>query len=381
MIDCQKHLFGLTDDVTYLNCATMSPNLRSVEKIGIENLLRKTNPQHITSEDFFTDRAVLKNRFSNLIGAQDADSVSIIPSVSYGIATVAKNIPFKKGDEIVVLEDQFPSNRYAWMQVVKENEMSIVTVKAPQLEEGRGRKWNQLLLQSITPKTKVVAVPQVHWSDGTLFDLRSVRERANEVGAYLVVDGTQSIGALPFSVSEYQPDALICGGYKWLMGSYGLGMAYYGERFYKGSPLEDNWINHLDSEDFTNLSNYNPEFKPKATRFDMGESSNFILVPMLSEAINQIIEWTPEAIQEYCGDICSGGIQELQANGYFVEAAPFRANHLFGIYCTGNKSMEEVKSVLTARNIKVSYRGSAIRVSAHLFNTASDIEKLVNCFI
>ena len=381
MIDCQKHLFGLTDDVTYLNCATMSPNLRSVEKIGIENLLRKTNPQHITSEDFFTDRAVLKNRFSKLIGAQDADSVSIIPSVSYGIATVAKNIPFKKGDEIVVLEDQFPSNMYAWMQVVKENEMSIVTVKAPQLEEGRGRKWNQLLLQSITPKTKVVAVPQVHWSDGTLFDLRSVRERANEVGAYLVVDGTQSIGALPFSVSEYQPDALICGGYKWLMGSYGLGMAYYGERFYKGSPLEDNWINHLDSEDFTNLSNYNPEFKPKATRFDMGESSNFILVPMLSEAIRQIIEWTPEAIQKYCGDICSDGIHELQANGYFVGAAPFRANHLFGIYCTGNKSMEEVKSVLTARNIKVSYRGSAIRVSAHLFNTTSDIEKLVNCFI
>ena len=381
MISCQKQLFGISNEVTYLNCATMSPNLRSVEKIGIENLLRKTNPQHISSEDFFTDRTLLKKQFSTLIGASDPASIAIIPSVSYGIATVARNIEFEPGDEIVVLVDQFPSNIYAWMQVARDRGVRIVTVKAPPLEEGRGRRWNELLLDSITKRTKVVAIPQVHWSDGTLFDLKSVRDLTDDVGAYLVVDGTQSIGALPFSISEFQPDALICGGYKWLMGAYGLGMAYFGERFFGGTPLEDNWINHMDSEDFTNLANYNPKFKPKAVRYDMGESSNFILVPMLAEGIRQILEWTPRAIQEYCGDISSSGIEKLRSGGYFVESSEARANHLFGIYCTGGKSMDEVKKRLARENVKVSYRGSAIRVSPHLYNTSADIEKLVNCFI
>jgi selenocysteine lyase/cysteine desulfurase len=351
-----------------------------VEKVGIENLLRKTNPQHITSEDFFTDRKILKERFSQLIGAPDEDSVAIIPSVSYGISTVVKNIEFSKGDEIVVLEDQFPSNIYAWLEAVRDQGASIVTVKAPPLEDGRGLRWNELLLNSITKKTKVVAIPQVHWSDGTLFDLKSVRELTSQVDAYLVVDGTQSVGALPFSISEYQPDALICGGYKWMMGAYGLGMAYYGDKFYNGSPIEDNWINHKDSEDFTNLSKYNPEFKAKAIRYDMGESSNFILVPMLAEGIRQILEWTPEAIQEYCGDICADTLKLLQSHGYFVENTNARANHLFGIYSMGNKSMDRVKEILAQENIKVSYRGSAIRVSPHLYNTRTDIEKLVNCF-
>ena len=95
MLTCKKHLFSLIDEVTYLNCATMSPFLQSVERIGIENLKRKSNPQNIKSQDFFTDRQLLKERFARLIHAPHPDCVSIIPSVSYGIGTVIKNIEFK----------------------------------------------------------------------------------------------------------------------------------------------------------------------------------------------------------------------------------------------------------------------------------------------
>jgi selenocysteine lyase/cysteine desulfurase len=381
MIACQKHMFGLTNDVTYLNCATMSPFLRSVERIGIEHLKRKSNPQHIESEHFFTDRKILKQRFAKLIDVPDPDSVSIIPSVSYGIATVAKNIPFKKGDEIVVLEDQFPSNIYPWKRVAFEKEVKIITVPAPPLYKGRGKEWNEKLMEAITERTKVVTIPHAHWSDGTLFNLRAIRQKTNETGAYLIIDGTQSIGAVPFSVSEIAPDAIICGGYKWLLGAYGLGMAYYNERFYDGVPIEDNWINHLGSEDFTSLAKYNPEFKPKSTRYDMGESSNFILVPMLAEGIRQLSDWTANGIQDYCKDITLQGINALRDHGYFVEEEEYRAHHLFGIFCTGKKSLSEVKEIMIRENIKVSFRGQSIRVSPHLYNTIADIEKLVNCFI
>jgi selenocysteine lyase/cysteine desulfurase len=381
MLECQKHLFSLSEDTTYLNCATMSAQLKSVETIGIENLLKKSNPYLIKSNAFFDEREILKQRFAQLIEAPDPQSIAIISSVSYGIAIVAKNIPFEKGDEIVILGEQFPSNYYTWKQLEKEKGIIIKTVKAPEIAPGRGAKWNQAVLEAISPKTKMVSMPIVHWTDGTLFDIKAIRQRTNEVEAYLIIDGTQSIGAMPFSISEIQPDALICAGYKWLMGSYGLGLAYFGERFHNGSPLENNWISHEGSEDFSNLVNYNENFKPKSARYDMGESSNFVLTPMLSEAIRQLLIWTPKAIQEYCKTITKDVLPVLEKSGFFIEDANFRGHHLFGIYLTNDLSIELLKEEISNKNIFVSFRGQAIRIAPNVYNTKEDIEKLVSCFI
>ncbi|MFT7627347.1 MAG: selenocysteine lyase/cysteine desulfurase [Ulvibacter sp.] len=381
MIECQKHLFSLSEDVTYLNCATMSAQLKSVEEIGIENLLKKSNPYLIKSNDFFDEREILKQRFAQLIEAPDPQSIAIIPSVSYGIAIVAKNIPFEKGDEVVLLGEQFPSNYYSWRQLEKEKGIIIKTVKAPSIAKGRGAKWNEAVLEAISSKTKMVSMPVVHWTDGTLFDIKAIRRRTNEVGSYLIIDGTQSIGAVPFSISEIQPDALICAGYKWLMGSYGLGLAYFGERFYNGSPLENNWISHEGSEDFSKLANYNENFKPKSARYDMGESSNFVFTPMLSEAIRQLLIWTPKAIQEYCQNITKDVLPVLEKNGFFIEDANFRGHHLFGIYLPNDVSIELLKENISSKNIFVSFRGQAIRIAPNVYNSKEDIEKLVSCFI
>ncbi|MFT4669319.1 MAG: selenocysteine lyase/cysteine desulfurase [Ulvibacter sp.] len=381
MIECQKHLFSLSEDVTYLNCATMSAQLKSVEEIGIENLLKKSNPYLIKSNDFFDEREILKQRFAQLIEAPDPQSIAIIPSVSYGIAIVAKNIPFEKGDEVVLLGEQFPSNYYSWRQLEKEKGIIIKTVKAPSIAKGRGAKWNEAVLEAISSKTKMVSMPVVHWTDGTLFDIKAIRRRTNEVGSYLIIDGTQSIGAVPFSISEIQPDALICAGYKWLMGSYGLGLAYFGERFYNGFPLENNWISHEGSEDFSKLVNYNENFKPKSARYDMGESSNFVFTPMLSEAIRQLLIWTPKAIQEYCQNITKDVLPVLEKNGFFIEDANFRGHHLFGIYLPNDVSIELLKENISSKNIFVSFRGQAIRIAPNVYNSKEDIEKLVSCFI
>jgi len=359
----------------------MSAQLNSVEKIGVANLQKKSNPFLIESQHFFDGREILKQRFAKLVEASDPRSIAIIPSVSYGMANAARNISLEKGDEIIVLEEQFPSNYYIWKQLEKEKGSILKTIASPPISEGRGIFWNQAILNAISSKTKVVSIPIVHWTDGTLFDLKAISKRTHEVGAYLIIDGTQSVGALPFSVEEIKPDALICAGYKWLMGSYGLGLAYYGERFDNGMPVENNWINHEGSENFSNLVKYNENFKPKAARFDMGESSNFILTPMLSEAINQLLKWSPAAIQEYCKSITEESILRLQQNGYFVEDSQSRASHLFGIYLPKNRSMDVLKQKISEKNIYVSYRGQAIRVSPNVYNTKQEIEKLLSCFI
>ncbi len=377
----QKHLFDLPENPIYLNGAYMSPQLKSVEQVGINHLKKKSQPFSITEIDFFSEKEVLRERFAQLIHEEDAQRIAIIPSVSFGIATAVRNIPFEEGDEIIVLQEQFPSNYYIWQELVKDKKVVIKQIDAPEISEIRGQLWNQRVLEAISPRTKCVAIPHVHWADGTKFDLKTIREYSNDVGAYLIIDGTQSVGALPFSIKEFKPDALVCGGYKWLMGAYGLGVAYYGEKFDHGTPLDNNWMNHEGAENFSNLVNYNHNFKAKAVRYDVGESSNFILVPMLSEGIKQLLNWTPEGIQSYCRQLNQDTLAPLKSEGYFIEDSAFRGDHLFGIYLPSHQSIHSLKLKISEMKISVSYRGNAIRVSPNVYNSKEELEKLVSCFI
>ena len=124
----------------------------------------------------------------------------------------------------------------------------------------------------------------------------SAREPAS-AGAAFVVDGTQSVGALPFDVREIQPDALICAGYKWLLGPYAIGAAYFGPRYDGGEPLEENWISRRGSEDFQRLVDYKISIADGAVRYDAGERGNFILLPMFVESLRRLLEWTPCAFK------------------------------------------------------------------------------------
>lgn len=376
----QKQLFSLPDHITYLNTAYMSPQLKAVEEVGHKAVQRKSLPFEITDTDFFKDRALLKQRFAELIHAKDADYCTIIPSVSYGIATVANNIDFKEGDEIVVIQEQFPSNIYSWQHIADKKRLIIKTVDAPHTYKDRGSLWNIALLKAINSNTKVVAIPQVHWADGTLFDLKLIRKKTQENNALLVIDGTQSIGAFPFSIEDIRPDALICGGYKWLLGPYSIGMAYYGDYFHEGTPIEHNWMNRYNSENFANLVNYEDRYQPKAGRFSVGESSNFILVPMFIKALEQLIEWTPVSIQEYCTEISGETVVKLRELGCFIEDNRYRSHHLFGIIPPKGTDLDRLKECFKKEQIFVSYRGNAIRISCHLYNTKADFDKLLACF-
>lgn len=379
MLENQSHLFNLPEDTTYLNCAYMSPMLKSVAEKGIHAIYGKEDPTSIKPEDFFNNTSKLREEFARLIEVANPNQCAIIPSVSYGMATVANNLKAGKGDNIVVTDEQFPSNVYAWHAMAQERDIEVKVVSAPSHKE-RGKHWNQSILESINTQTKMVAIGHVHWADGTRFDLKAIRQRTREVGAILVIDGTQSIGALPFSVREFEPDAVVVAGYKWLMGPYSSGVAYYGDYFADGKPIENNWMNRLKSEEFANLVNYQDQYQPASLRYEVGESANFILTPMLTEAIRQINEWGPENIQTYCGNLTHNYLRELQEMGFQVETPEYRGNHLFGIRLPEHLSLEPVKKYFASQKVFVSYRGNSIRVAPHVYNTVADVEALMAGF-
>jgi len=368
--------FTLPPQLTYLNCAYMAPLLKSVEKVGVKALRRKRNPINISPADFFTDSEKLRAEYARLINCTDPKRIVIIPSVSYGMANVVKNCKLQKGQSIVVASEQFPSNYYPWKTLCDEVGAELKVVAPPATLQARGEKWNQEIVNAIVSSTAVVALGNVHWADGTLFNLEAIRKRTKEVGALLVIDGTQSVGALPIDVEKIQPDALICAGYKWLLGPYSIGLAYYGSAFDNGKPIEENWINRNKSEDFAGLVTYQDDYQPGALRYEVGEHSNFIAVPMLLKAIEQINKWGPGRIQNYCKEISEKAIADLRQAGYWIEHDDFRSHHLFGIRIPAGLSLQTVKDSLIRKKIYVSYRGDCIRVAPYLYNHENDLLKL-----
>src|SRR5690554_4144018 len=134
-MNCQKHLFRLDENITYLNCAFMSPLMKTVEEAGVAGVLRKREPYLLSGDDFFTESKELRQEFAKLINAKDAQRIAIIPSASYGLGNVAKNLRLEPGDNIIVVGEQFPSNIYPWHEVAKKCGAVIITVPAPRSEE------------------------------------------------------------------------------------------------------------------------------------------------------------------------------------------------------------------------------------------------------
>jgi selenocysteine lyase/cysteine desulfurase len=381
-LPCQRDLFRLPDDLRYLNCAYMAPMLAAVEDAGIAGIRRRRAPSQIGPDDFFSESDTLRQLFARLLGrGAEASRVAIVPSVSYALATVAENLApiVERGQRIVLAHEQFPSNVYAWRRLADEEGLDVVTLRPPEELDRRAAGWSERLVDAIGPGTAVVALPHVHWADGTRFDLVAIGERARQVGAALVLDVTQSLGALPLPFAEIRPDALVAAGYKWLLGPYGIGMAWYGERFDGGRPLEENWIARRGSRDFSGLVDYEDHHAPGAVRYDVGERSNPVLLPMMIAALEQVLAWTPERIQATTAALTAGGtgfVERARELGCRVEGPEGRGHHLFGVRLPEGTDRQRLQEELTRRQISVSLRGDAVRVAPHVYNRTDELDAL-----
>lgn len=370
MIPSQRHLFDIPEDVAYLNCAYMSPLMREVVAAGKEAAQRKARPWEIKAEDFFPDVDEARRLFATIIGAS-ADDIAIIPSVSYGAAAAARNLPLAAGDRVLVLQDQFPSNVYCWLETARRAEAELTTVPRP--ADG---DWTGAVLERLNERTTITALPHCHWTDGGLLDLEAIGTRCREIGSALVLDLTQSAGALPFAVDRVRPDFVVCATYKWLLGPYSLGFLYVAPHWQQGRPLEYNWIARLGSENFTGLVQYQDAFQPGAQRFDMGERSNFHLVPMANAAMRRIVDWGIPNIAATLSERTSAIAERARNLGLSSADLGLRAGHFLGLRFADGVP-DNLLSTLAANNVYVSVRGDSMRVTPHLYNTTGDVERLV----
>ena len=366
MIPNQRHLFDIPEDVTYLNCAYMSPLMHAVVDASSAGLARKARPWEISSEDFFTGTETLRSLAACLFGCT-ANDVALVSSAGYGIETATRNLPVARGQKILVLAEQFPSHVYPWRRVAQESGAEILTVPWP--ADG---DWTSAVLEHLGDDVAVAALPHTQWTSGGLLDLERIGVECRRHGTALVLDVTQSLGAYPFDVAKVQPDFAVAAGYKWLLSPYSTGVLYVAPKWQAGRPVEDGWIQRDNARQFAELIHYTDGYQEGARRFDMGEYSNFALVPGMIAAMEQIRAWGVAEIAETIGVLTR---RLLERVGMAAIPAEHRAPHYLCLRSEG-LDVGRLAKRLEREKIYISVRGTSIRVTPHVYNRVEDVDRL-----
>lgn len=368
MPQAQRALFDIPSDLAYINCAYLSPLLNRTVEVGREALLAKAHPWTILHRHFFDDVERLRTLFAQLIDARP-DDIAIVSSTAAGIATAAAELTLAAGDNVVIPDREHASTYHKWRVLC---EAAGATLRA--VFPAAGQSWTDAIDAAIDSRTRVVSVPHVHWSDGGLFDLDRIGDKARSVDAQYIIDGTQSIGARALSVSRYKPDFLTCSAYKWLFCPYGFAFLYVAPDKQHLLPFEENYFSRLGADKHEGSLEPIDDYAPGARRFDMGERSNFITVPMAITALEQLLDWGIPSIERTIAEISEEIVAAVAPHGYTAPPVAERGAHLFGLRRTGGLPAD-LKARLAANNVFVSIRGDAIRVSPNVYNTSADVAR------
>ncbi len=292
-----RDLFEIPEGTTYLNAAGISPIPRRVREAGEAGVGRKAAPWTLSRASFYDIVEEARDAAAGLIGARPGD-IAITGSASYGIATACLNLPLPAGCAVVTIEEEHSSPVYAWLRSAEASGAVHDEIPRPPDHD-----WTQAILNRLAdpnrPRVAVLSLTPVHWNDGARLDLAPIRQAADRVGAALVVDGTQAVGVQPFPLTAIRPDFLVFPTYKWLLGPYGLAFLYADPARQAGVPLEEHTFSRLGADTITDRFDRELRFMDGARRYDMGERSNFVTLPMAVQGITLLREVGPAGIEAY----------------------------------------------------------------------------------
>ena len=369
----QRALFDVPEGVAYFNTASNSPQLNASRARLLEGAGAKSHPWERQPSDYFADADRIRQLAADLFGA-DADAWAIIPAASYGVSAAARAIEptLRPGDRIVVMADEFPSNMLPWRRMATEAGAELTSVPPP--TDGNR---TAAVLAAIRPGVRVVAVSHCHWTNGALLDLTAISAACRRIEAILVLDVTQSLGALPLDLATIDPDFMVAAGYKWLLCPYGFGLMYVAPRWREARPLEESWLARADADHIATLMSFSDVYRPGARRFDVGETCVVTILPGAIAALEQLQAWGVARIAESLGMISARIASELDANGFGVMPAEQRAPHMFGATLPQG-STGDLAGSLREQGVFVSRRGRSIRFAPHLHVSEADMVQLAN---
>ncbi len=363
--------FELPRDICYLNAAYMTPQPRAVLEATVSGASRRAQPWTITPPDFFSEVETLRAAFAKQIGC-DADHIAVVPSAGYGVACAANNLSTVAGDIILTMSDQFPSNYYSWRRQAITSGAEITVVS-----KHEAQAWADALLDAIArygERIAIATLEQHHWASAESVDLDIVIAALRDVGARVVLDLTQTIGACPVDIRRLAPDFMVAAAYKWQFCPYGVSFLYVAEEFFEGVPIEEAWMSRDRAEDFSRLAEFTDRYQPGARRFDMSEKCSFSNISGAVAALQLIDEWEIATIAGELNVTNQRIAKILDAHGFETMPIERRGPH-FQSARLPDTDPRELAARLIDHHVYASVRGDHLRVAPHLYTDDVDLDR------
>jgi cysteine desulfurase/selenocysteine lyase len=373
MQDYSKEFFDFSPTI-FLNCAYHGPFPRStVERIH-QAIELKCNPVRLGPHLFFETTETVRQRLAGLVGARPSE-IALTNSATQGIGIVANGLGLKAGDEVVISSGNFPSNLFNWLHLRRRG------VRVTTLKPVEGELRVETVAAALTPRTRVVALDWVSYTTGIRIDLAAMGALAHQHGSLFVVDGTQGLGALELDVKALPVDVLVVAAYKWLLGPYSTGFVYLTPEVQDRLDLQVvNWLTVERSEDFDSLPTDQFNLPKTAKIFDVPATANFLNLYGLDASLEFIQRIGVRTVTEHCAELLDRLARGVVSRGFRLLPAATVPENRSTILCFQANSLEATTNVyekLKANHVAVSLRHGMIRVSPHLYNCESDIDRLL----
>ena len=372
-IDWRNEWFPI-DDVTYLNFAAHAAIPRVALNAVQLSVAAKMRPHIVDDRSFFSVAASLRQTLATLIGASP-DEVALTSGAGAGLAAIAYALKWSAGDEVIIARGEFPV-QYATWKPMEAREGIKVRIAVPQ---GQFIQSDDLVA-AMTPSTRVVSVSHVRFDDGSMLDVSPLAAACKRNGTLLVLDVSQSCGAIPMNVRSLGADFIVCAGYKYLLSPWGTGFLWTRkENLDSLRPGPYNWLCQ-GVESFARLNYVDPEPAPTLSRWDSAEAAsiyNFNLTVM-EASVRFVLNAGAALICDH-NQALIGHLFERLPDGCRV-ASPLEANRrgVFGCIDVGNREeTEALYQELRSERFVVALREGRIRIAPHLLNTKQDMDRLL----
>jgi cysteine desulfurase/selenocysteine lyase len=361
--------FELDEGLIYLNHAAVAPWPRrtadAVKTFADENAATGARNYGVWVE---TEQA-LKAQLRRLINAASVGEIALLKNTSEALSVVAYGLSWRPGDNVVITDQEFPSNRIVWESLAKygvETRAAALAGESPP---------EHAILSRVDERTRLVSVSSVQYATGLRLDLQRLGTACRERGVLFCVDAIQSLGAADFDVQACRADFVMADGHKWLLGPEGLALFYCRAAVMDQlEPRQYGWHMVEEHGDYDN-----PAWRPasSARRFECG-SPNMLGIHALHASLRLLLETGLPAIEKRVTENSRHLIDYLGARGNtFRLLTPVEPGRYAGIvtFRPREEAVEKLYERLRKANVICALRGGGIRFSPHFYTPREQLER------
>jgi cysteine desulfurase / selenocysteine lyase len=309
-----------------------------------------------------------RKRAGRLLNCDPLD-VCFVGSTTHGINIVAEGFPWKPGDNVVIVAEEYPANQYPWMnQRDRGVEARSVTSRGNRIDVAD-------IHNAMDSRTRVLAISSVEFATGFRNDLAALGEMCRRRGVFFFVDAIQSLGVFPLDLQQVPIDGLAADSHKWLLGPEGAGIAFVRREWVDRLHATGvGWNSVVNAIDFSTIDF---RMKPHAGRWEGGTICSGAIVGM-GESMQLLLDAGIENVRDRVLKLTRYICERAQSIGFevFSSRTSGEESGIMSLLTPGREPKELLKKCKAA-GIVVNVRGGRLRVSPHAYNTFEEIDRFI----